>query len=680
LPKKKKHPSQSPRPLTAQEAAVIFARFVRGDIDVGEGKGLVRRLRDGAGVIIPFLLKKVRQGTPAEQDVTIQLLPLVGGQAVKDALTEIARDAEASARARATAMAALHELGVDVDLPALFDKPGEAEKFSRQAMEEMLKTINTDESALEAFVREILGTREADRLETVRSLGRVGDPRILRLLISLLYVRDNRTIGAAIDALETLGAPEAVPALTEISQACPDVWVRKRAREVYGKLAIAAITPADHEREQWRLPRQELPLFKAMVCTIDGDGAQSIIIGRRRPDGRIKAITILFNDHQGVKDCFGKDMLTKREWSEIVRSLEEDGMSWVDIGLTRCRHLIARARAINSRLHRRLPFELEIWSTLLQDGPQAARLWPDEEEDSGGSNERVTDPELLRRTGELLELPEFRSWGFDPRDIDPATLMAFEAIRRSRAGKAKKAGSLNLLIANTLKTLAKPRWRRLVEGRLRRQAWLLDKLGRAEHSRLALAAATALSKESHIPLEEQPLMRNMVVKSLVETYSLIQEYEADEERKLKRAGKVTTIYKFKVSLQDDRGIWRIIEIKGSQTLHALHKAIFSAFDRFEEHLYGFYMNNKPYDEASAYESPYADERVGRDASRTRFDSLGLRPKQKFLYIFDFGDDWRHTVEVLDITEAVPTGKYPRLLEKKGDSPPQYPDIEEDDVS
>jgi hypothetical protein len=178
--------------------------------------------------------------------------------------------------------------------------------------------------------------------------------------------------------------------------------------------------------------------------------------------------------------------------------------------------------------------------------------------------------------------------------------------------------------------------------------------------------------EQDVTIQLLPLVGGQAVKDPL--------LEADKERRVMRYSRVTSIYKFKVSLQDARSISRIIEIKGNQTLHTLHKAIFSAFDRFDEHLYAFYMNNKPYDEASAYELRYTDERIGRDASRTTIDSLGLRPKQKFLYIFDFGDDWRHTVEVLGIGEAISTGRYPRLVEKKGDSPPQYPDVEEDDVS
>ena len=48
------------------------------------------------------------------------------------------------------------------------------------------------------------------------------------------------------------------------------------------------------------------------------------------------------------------------------------------------------------------------------------------------------------------------------------------------------------------------------------------------------------------------------------------------------------IHRFRVSLKDQPEIWRIIDIKGNQMLSSLHKAIFKAFDRFEEHQYSFF--------------------------------------------------------------------------------------------
>ena len=49
------------------------------------------------------------------------------------------------------------------------------------------------------------------------------------------------------------------------------------------------------------------------------------------------------------------------------------------------------------------------------------------------------------------------------------------------------------------------------------------------------------------------------------------------------------IYVFKVKLYYQKRIWRTIAIREDQTLDDFHNAIFEAFDRFDEHLYSFYM-------------------------------------------------------------------------------------------
>jgi len=149
-----------------------------------------------------------------------------------------------------------------------------------------------------------------------------------------------------------------------------------------------------------------------------------------------------------------------------------------------------------------------------------------------------------------------------------------------------------------------------------------------------------------------------------------------------RAGKARTrlsaysdthfIHRFRVSLRDKPDIWRIIEIKENQMLSSLHKAIFKAFDRFEEHQYSFFLSNKPYDKESEYVSPGNDTRgTSKLATRIRIDSLALHGGRKFLYLFDYGDESWHEVKLIGVTKKVTRGSYPRVVQKQGKSPPQY---------
>ena len=49
------------------------------------------------------------------------------------------------------------------------------------------------------------------------------------------------------------------------------------------------------------------------------------------------------------------------------------------------------------------------------------------------------------------------------------------------------------------------------------------------------------------------------------------------------------VYTFKVALDSDKRTYRVIEIRGNQTMDAFHEIIFNAFDRDDEHLYSFYL-------------------------------------------------------------------------------------------
>ena len=156
-----------------------------------------------------------------------------------------------------------------------------------------------------------------------------------------------------------------------------------------------------------------------------------------------------------------------------------------------------------------------------------------------------------------------------------------------------------------------------------------------------------------------------------------------------RAPKSSTEYQFKISLKGSRRASRTIALRGDQTLDDLHEAIFAAFDRFDPHLYSFYFPKGPsrrgrtgpqpkeYTASQMFDEPDALDGDRRfDASETKLDDLRLRPGQRFEYLFDFGDAWWHAVAVEGINPIVSRSKYPRFLESRGKSPPQYEVVDE----
>lgn len=123
---------------------------------------------------------------------------------------------------------------------------------------------------------------------------------------------------------------------------------------------------------------------------------------------------------------------------------------------------------------------------------------------------------------------------------------------------------------------------------------------------------------------------------------------------------------------------RTIKIKGSNTLKDLHNILFSAFDREENHMYEFQIGGQGPNDPSAtrYGIKIPSESTPvNDVAKAKMATLGLSKGDAFGYWFDFGDDWWHQVNVMEIKEKAPKGKYPKVTARIGASPPQYADFE-----
>ena len=127
----------------------------------------------------------------------------------------------------------------------------------------------------------------------------------------------------------------------------------------------------------------------------------------------------------------------------------------------------------------------------------------------------------------------------------------------------------------------------------------------------------------------------------------------------------------------NRRISRTIQCAAGQTLDDLHRAIFDAFDRWEaDHLYEFQMSDKQFDPGARIytampEQPVFGGPTPKLTAGARLGQLGLKVGDRFLYWFDFGDDWWHRIKVLGIERTAGDGEYPQTIKSVGESPQQY---------
>ena len=132
-------------------------------------------------------------------------------------------------------------------------------------------------------------------------------------------------------------------------------------------------------------------------------------------------------------------------------------------------------------------------------------------------------------------------------------------------------------------------------------------------------------------------------------------------------------YRFKISYRGADDVWFIVGAAARHTLHDLHGAIMEATDFDDDHLHAFYLSGRAWDKTTEYGHGDA-----RHSSGITIGKLKLRLKQRFLYIFDFGDQHEFDIQLIETRPEPLRERHPILIERHGKMPPQYPN--EDDES
>lgn len=129
-------------------------------------------------------------------------------------------------------------------------------------------------------------------------------------------------------------------------------------------------------------------------------------------------------------------------------------------------------------------------------------------------------------------------------------------------------------------------------------------------------------------------------------------------------------YTFKVSLTNK--IWRKLTFSAKHTMDDFHQIIIKAFEFDDDHLYSFFMDGEKWSH-DCIASPN-DDFGHADASKIQIGAVGFITRQKFLYIYDYGDEWTFLIEVDDINENAEQILNPYVQETRGEAPEQYSDF------
>jgi hypothetical protein len=127
------------------------------------------------------------------------------------------------------------------------------------------------------------------------------------------------------------------------------------------------------------------------------------------------------------------------------------------------------------------------------------------------------------------------------------------------------------------------------------------------------------------------------------------------------------LYQVKVSVLDiEPLIWRRLIVPRAITLRRMHRVLQATMGWQDYHLYEFQAGEKRYGEPDAAEPE--DELLSAGWGRLSWilRSVG----EMVMYVYDFGDEWRHQLVLEDLPSANEYRAYPRCLDGARACPPE----------
>jgi hypothetical protein len=193
-----------------------------------------------------------------------------------------------------------------------------------------------------------------------------------------------------------------------------------------------------------------------------------------------------------------------------------------------------------------------------------------------------------------------------------------------------------------------------------------------ENNITLIEAAVMIIDEMEIPEEDNHILAEIsTISKMNFVLSLSEEtHNTSHEKNSKREEAKSLQFKIQLKGIKKPPVWRRVTVPSNYSFYDLHLIIQKAFGWWNSHLFQFsekgfgsyQIITEIYDEFE----PDFNEQI--PAKEIKISDVFKREKQKFVYIYDFGDSWEHDITLEKINTE--KSRYPSLLDGKGKCPPE----------
>lgn len=132
---------------------------------------------------------------------------------------------------------------------------------------------------------------------------------------------------------------------------------------------------------------------------------------------------------------------------------------------------------------------------------------------------------------------------------------------------------------------------------------------------------------------------------------------------------IEPIARIRIELEGTRPlVWRELDVPLSTTLATLHDLIQVVMRWQDYHLHEFMVGEKVYGVPDP-EDAFDDRKVYHEKN-IRLGTVIERGVRRFLYVYDFGDNWQHRISVEDLRQGAADIEYPYFVAGARRAPPE----------